>query len=153
MTVEIPVSDVVGLVDDEDAEAISRFRWYVKPGPNTTYARARIDGRFHYMHRLLLLCSMVDHANGDGLDNRRSNLRPCTAAQNGANSGSRGGTSQFKGVYWSARSNRWLAKIKVNGRPHHVGTFIDEDRAALAYNEMAVEFFGEFARLNPVETE
>jgi len=92
-----------------------------------------------------------DHKNGIPWDNRKCNLRAATINQNQQNQGKRrGGTSQFKGVYWSIYHKSWRAQIRVDRRKIHLGTFKTESLAALAYNEAASFHFGEFARLNIV---
>lgn len=78
----------------------------------------------------------VDHQNHDGLDNQRSNLRVVTHAQNLQNKrGSRNSTSVYRGVYWRADKQRWIAKARLNGRCHHIGAFRDEREAAQAVAE------------------
>jgi hypothetical protein len=111
-----------------------------------------------YMHReVWMLCSgcealLIDHKNGNGLDNQFSNLRAATKAQNQMNSRS---TRGYKGVRFSKRHGspgRWEARIGIGGRYQHLGTFDTAEEAAVAYNAKAVELFGEFARLNEVAT-
>lgn len=109
-------------------------------------------GRFRSlgMHRLILGVDdgvLVDHKDGDGLNNRRANLRPCTHAQNMFNRRlPRNNRSGFKGVYW--HKNRWYAKIQVDRKNIHLGAFTDVEQAAHAYDRAARIHFGEFARLN-----
>jgi hypothetical protein len=106
------------------------------------------------MHRIIAAAdddTCIDHINGDGLDNRRANLRPATRAQNAANRRPRaGGSSRFKGVHWSKADNRWVARIHSGGRDITLGRFLGEYDAARAYNRAAVRVYGEFAYLNPV---
>jgi HNH endonuclease len=92
----------------------------------------------------------IDHINGDCLDNRRENLRKATRSQNMANQPKIGGTwsSHYKGVTWFKQRQKWRAQIKIEGRNHHLGLFINEDDAAKAYDEAAFQAFGEFAHLN-----
>lgn len=91
---------------------------------------------------------MTDHINGDRLDNRRCNLRECTAKQNIANSKGRVGTSKFKGVSWDSSREVWISSIQHDGKTEHIGRFDDENEAAEAYDLRAKELHGEFARLN-----
>lgn len=148
----------VALVDGEDYDLVMQYQWHVAErvrqgrmyGP---YAAARIkceDGRSREvsMHTLLTGWPLTDHIDGNGLNNRRSNLRAATHAQNIRNGRSRGGTSQFKGVTWYPPSRRWRAAIMLNGKYNHLGYFADEAEAARAYDAAALRLHGEFARLN-----
>lgn len=88
----------------------------------------------------------VDHANGDGLDCRRSNLRVASHAENVRNARSRKGTSKFKGVSFS--KGGWRAALRVNYKTVHLGRFETEEEAAVAHDEAARRLHGAFARLN-----
>jgi HNH endonuclease len=91
----------------------------------------------------------VDHKSGDGLDNRRENLRICTSSQNQANRRKWQGTSsQFKGVGWVRRVGKWQAQLSVNRKGVHLGYFTDEVEAGMAYDSAAREHFGAFAFTN-----
>ena len=93
---------------------------------------------------------MVDHVNGDGLDNRKANLRICNDAQNRANSSRRKGTfsSKYKGVNWCKKLQKWVAGIGVNHKRVDLGYFVCEEDAARAYNVAAIKYHREFAQLN-----
>lgn len=136
----------VVVVDEEDYDLLSKFKWRLS---NKGYASATIS-----MHRLLAEAPKgkdVDHVNGDGLDNRKENLRICSRAQNVANTKKPtrkgGSSSKFKGVSWDKRVKKWSARVQPNGKSHRQ-YFDTEEEAARAYDEMAKEHFGEFARLN-----
>jgi hypothetical protein len=94
------------IVDDEDFELLSQFKWYaMKSGHNVYAARGGGKRRMELLHRLILGVTdskiEVDHINGDGLDNRRSNLRVATHADNQHNPGTpTNNTSGYKGVHW-----------------------------------------------------
>ena len=91
----------------------------------------------------------VDHIDHNGLNNRRSNLRLCTTAQNARNVFSyKGSTSKYKGVCWYKEGRKWAAKIKLNNKAYHLGLFEDETEAAIAYDKKARELHGEFGCLN-----
>lgn len=89
----------------------------------------------------------IDHINGDKSDNRASNLRLATAAENACNKSTyANNTSGYKGVSWSAKLGRWQASIKVGGKQSHLGFFDDPAKAHRAYSEAAHELHGDFAR-------
>lgn len=138
----------IALVDDKDFGLCSYYRWFYDHG----YARAHMDGHKIYLHRFLTDAPKgmhVDHKNGDKLDNHQSNLRVCTENENQRNVPKRShNTSGFKGVRYSF--GKWQAYILVNKRQISLGRFIDKIEAAKAYNEGAVKYHGEFARLNDV---
>ena len=157
----IPLSrGYVALVDDEDYESLSQHKWYAIVGRGgRAYARRAIrisvgQQKIVPMHRVIMGLTandprQVDHVNGNGLDNRRCNLRTCTNAENQHNQRPvRGGTSKYKGVSWHIDSGLWRAYISINKKIRHIGTFKTEIEAARAYDNMAREFFGEFANLN-----
>ena len=147
----------VTIVDDVDYEVLSQSSWYRQKARNTWYActHATKDGRptLVRMHTVILPgCVTVDHWDGDGLNNRRSNLRPATLSQNQQNSiKPRSNTSGFKGVNFVKRSGRWQANITVDGKARYLGTFDTKEEAARTYDEAAKEFHGEFARQNFTE--
>lgn len=144
-------------VDEPDLKLLGKYRWYADKGHNTYYAKTNIkqeDGKRKRlkMHQLLMRTPKgmhTDHINHDGLDNRRENLRVCTASQNQMNSRLRkGSTSKYKGVHWNKSKKRWCVRIKLNGKRKHLGYFTTEQEAALAYNKAAKEHFGKYANLN-----
>jgi hypothetical protein len=153
-TVEVRLSNGTStLIDAEDLHLTEGHRWHeVKPGGKTTYANAFIGpkkgGRWVYLHRLIMGepdCD-VDHRNGNGLDNRRSNLRLATRGQNIAN---RPGwaRSGYRGVEQHAPA-RWRARGAIGGKSCHLGTFGSPEEAARAYDRWARGHHGEFAWLN-----
>ncbi len=152
---EIPVGSAVAFIDDEDYDLVSRRKWYpFTPtcNPWLVYARASktkdYQTTYIYMHNLIMGRVQIDHKDGNGLNNVRTNLREATHAQNLANSTSRRGSSRFKGVSWYKRRGKWVAYVNCTGEHYHLGYFDDEVEAARAYDEKAKELFGEFARLN-----
>lgn len=107
------------------------------------------------MHRLLMTSptgTMVDHINGNGLDNRKENLRVVTNSQNLMNRGkNKNNTSGYKGVLWDKVRNKWIALIGFNNKNIYLGRFFTKNEAAFAYNAKAEELFGEFAQINIIE--
>jgi len=150
----------VALVDAADFEMLSHWSWSANLSHGAVYAATKVMSnglrRELSMHRMVALPDpeqLVDHRNGDSLDNRRDNLRSCTNTQNQRNRRAiPGGTSRFKGVSWHERGQKWSARIGVDGRWRYLGLFRDERDAALAYNATALAEFGEFARVNDIGT-
>lgn len=143
------------LFDDADRDVVMAHTWCVTSRRAelfyATTASRRPDGRptTLCMHRLLMGVPEVDHINHNGLDNRRSNLRPSTKMQNQGNSRPRsGGTSSYKGVSWHRRGRKWMALITVNQRHIYLGLFVSEIDAAAAYDAAARAAFGEYALPN-----
>lgn len=161
MVKAIPLSrGLVALVDNEDFERVSAHKWtasiQVKGGGAIRRYAFRSIGRRGprhnvLLHRFILDCPaglQVDHVNGDGLDCRRANLRFATNQQNNANRSKNPTHHPFKGVRPGRWGKGWTARITVNNRGIHLGTFETAEEAARAYDAKAVECFGEFARLN-----
>lgn len=157
MIATIPLSrGAVAVVDASDAALVDAYRWTVRPpGAKSTrwYAFTTLGGRTVYMHRLILGARSgqeVDHVNGDGLDNRRANLRLATRAQNEANKPKPAGrySSRFKGVYWDSAGRCWRTCLMVAKRTRYLGRFPDELSAARAYDAAARQQWGAFARVN-----
>lgn len=140
---------LVTLIDASDADAVLQYSWCAAPRNHTHYGQARIGQVGVYLHRFIMqppLAFVVDHVDGDGLNNRRNNLRVCTVGQNCYNLRTqRGGTSRFRGVYWSRGA--WRAQIR-DGRQIYLGTFTTEREAAEAHDAAARERFGEYATSN-----
>lgn len=135
------------LVDDEDYERIAAHKWHCRADRYVVRWNENHSGRIR-LHREVLGfpdARFIDHANGDPLDNRRANLRICTAADNARNSKAVAG-KLIKGV--QLINGRWRARIRINGHLTHIGSFTREWEAALAYDRAAREHFGEFACLN-----
>lgn len=144
----------IALVDDEDFELVSVFKWYATASNLTDYAVRNIEvspgtRRLLRMHTFLTGWQRVDHINGNGLDNRRSNLRQATETQNKRNRRKpKGSSSIYKGVGWQVYAQKWQAGITVNYKRIHLGLFENEEDAAKAYDQEARIRFGKFATLN-----
>lgn len=140
------------IVDEADFDWLNQWIWHVT---DKGYASHTINNRPQSMHRLILGTPkgmMSDHIDCDRLNNRRSNLRICNASENNRNRPSRKG-KLFKGVTWHKGSNRWQARIKFENKEYYLGIYNTKEEAAIAYNIMGREFFGDFFRPNPVEGE
>lgn len=151
MTREVPLSrGLVALVDDEDYSAVlAAGSWSARPRGSTTYAARHTGRTTQQLHTFLTGWPFVDHANGDGLDNRRANLRPATRSQNNANARLRpDSTTGYKGVTYIKRAGKWQARIRVDGHLHSLGYYADPEQAARAYDAAALEAWGEYARPN-----
>ena len=153
MSKEIPLTrGKVAIVDDDDFERMSKLKWKARRDRTGTWYAERNTGDQKFngigMHRMILdtAAPFIDHRNGDGLDNRRENLRPATHSQNQANRRRLPtNTSGYKGVTWNKKSAKWQAGIKVDGRSFHLGLHDTAQAAGDAYAAAAVRHFGEFA--------
>lgn len=151
-------SGEIALIDQSDLALVSSFTWYPHRMKGITrYAqtniqdRAKGDQRVRQMHRLILDLQpgqgTVDHIDGNGLNNQRSNLRLASQLHNNWNTRKRKGySSQYRGVHRD--QNRWEVCIYANRCRYRIGRFVSEVEAAMAYDRKARELFGEFARLN-----
>lgn len=137
------------IVDEEDFASLSQYVWLCD---TTGYARRYLGGgKYSHMHReVLQAAEIVDHINRNKLDNRRSNLRPCTRAQNAQNISTHRDkrTSKHKGVTFDKSRSRWSADIMAMGKRLRLGRFDTEEEAASAYRAAAVRLHKEFANVN-----
>lgn len=141
------------LIDDEDFDTLSKFRWFIDVrGYVVSSWRFNGTAGTHYLHRMIMNAPArmeVDHTNHNKLDNRKENLRVCTRSQNARNTHKHvGNTSGYKGVSIDSSRNKWQAHIKVEGRRINLGRFDDVLLAAKTYDLAAKKYFGEFAVLN-----
>lgn len=147
----------VAVIDDDDFTKVNQHKWHCN---NHGYAMSWFrtsDGKRSLvsMHRFILSTPkglLTDHINLDKLDNRKENLRVCTATQNECNKDlSKRNKSGYKGVSFDSRTGKWRVAIKANGKFLRLGRHKNILDAAREYNENAIKFFGEFARLNSLE--
>lgn len=148
----------VAIVDQDDYQMLSGYRWYAVPMGRNWYAMTSTSGSHVLMHRMLLgltdPAQTTDHANGDGLDNRRSNLRTCSHRENMWNCRMPvSNSSGFKGVHLHRLTGRWRAQIRNDGSSRSLGLFDSPEAAARAYDRAAFAARGQFARLNLVAGE
>lgn len=147
----------ITVVDDEDFETAFALNWRLIRKGNNLYAGRTVPktsglGRTTlYLHRFLNPgIPEIDHRDGNGLNNRRENLRSCTQRQNtcGFQHKRKGASSRFRGVSWDSDRSKWFAKIEVGDRQIALGRFDQEVEAARAYDNAAKEHFGAFASPN-----
>lgn len=147
------------LVDDDDFDNLFKFKWHFNKGyacRNGAKHNGRKDPAI-YIHRIVNKTPggfQTDHINGNKLDNRKKNLRIATNSQNQMNRKPKpNAASKYKGVTKCKISNKWRARIVVRKQTISLGLFTSELSAAIAYNKMAREKFGEFAKENLVRAE
>lgn len=149
------------VVDDEDFEWLSRTKWWAAKYRRAFYVHGKrrvstnnfktlkIHIEIMKHHNLHKEGKQVDHINGDGLDNRKINLRMCTNSNNIKNRGLlSSNTSGYKGV--TRVGKRWRARLTSNRKVMSFGCYKTKLEAAKAYNEAALKHHGEFARPNEV---
>lgn len=147
------------LVSADDRDLLSVV-WSTLKNKGYLY-RSVAAGKFRrevlYLHRVvysrvlgrpLVRCENVDHIDGDRANNQRENLRLATSAENSRNQKARCNVSGFKGVGHHARSGKWDARIRVDGRNKRLGLFDSVIDAAVAYDRAAVRYFAQYARTN-----
>ena len=134
-------------VDNEDFDRVKGINWC----HCTKYA---YNKTIKQMHRYIMNCPdnmVVDHINGDTLDNRKSNLRIITKQENSFNQKPRRGTSKHLGVSYDKSRGKWVAEIKHNYKKIFIGRFDTEHEAVVARDNKAIELFGDLARLNNID--
>lgn len=147
----IPLTqNACAIVDTKNLRLLNVHRWNLMAQRGLQYARRYVGRKIIYMHREIMNAPngmQVDHINGNGLDNRRVNLRICNSSQNQQNARKKkSASSQFKGV--GRHGKKWRARICINYKKMYLGRYKSEFMAASAYDQKAVELFCEFANLN-----
>jgi len=157
MTKEIPLTQgKTAIVDDDMYEYLNQWKWCAHKHRSTFYAvrgvKLRPFQKIIKMHRLILndpIGLLIDHQDGNGLNNTRENLRICTNVENLRNRGRQtNNKSGFKGVSWNKNKQKYHARIKAQGKYVHIGYYDNPIDAAKAYDEAAMKYFWEFARTN-----
>lgn len=151
------------IVDDVDYEFLMQWKWYFHKSNGYAVRGSRKSDAVNKrttipMHRVVLSRKLgysdfqdTDHKNQNKLDNCSGNLRPASRSQNSGNSKSHMGSSKFKGMSWDKCDKKWRAYIRFKGKKKSLGYFTDEVKAAEAYNNAAIKYFGEFAYLNIID--
>lgn len=158
-TVHVPLTQgKFATIDIEDWPRVSQFKWHAsRHRSGNWYARKKCvhaDGRIgvYGLHQFILGLApgtLVDHVDGEGLNNTRQNLRPATPGQNRTNTGAqRNNKVGYKGVTKRGRYDRWQASIGCQGKRYFLGRFTTPEAAARAYDAKARELFGPFAHCN-----
>lgn len=148
------------VVDEEDFERVSEYQWHAQWSPHakTFYGKTAYRDKYRtlivlHLHRFVLGTTndlvLVDHRDHDGLNCRKLNLRECDKSQNAANGRMRStNTSGYKGVSFYPQSGKWRAIICLHYKNISLGLHVEKIDAARAYDQKAIELFGEFAHLN-----
>jgi hypothetical protein len=148
------------LVDDSDFCRLNQYKWHMLKVRNSNYVsrKNKINGIWVnvFMHREILSPPkgvMIDHVDGNGLNNQKKNMRLCSHSQNMQNRRKHKLTySKYKGVVWNKKLNKWQSRILHENKRIHIGTFQNEIDAAKAYDKKSKELCGEFACLNFIDT-
>lgn len=153
--VEVPLSrGYVALIDESDAARVLAHRWSARPGGRTVYGQRSVrrpDGvrTKQSLHSFITGFAETDHIDGDGLNNRRSNLREASRGENKRNQRRyQSNTSGFKGVSWHRGHEKWSAYIGLDGKLRHLGYFLSAEEAARVRDDAARGLHGDFATLN-----
>lgn len=141
-------------IDEIDQDLILIARWK-KPNNRHIMESTTYYGR-QYLHLIIAkrmgldtVNFQIDHRDGNKLNNKRTNLRTATQIENSRNSKKRENTSsQYKGVSWDSRSQKWTADIELESGHKYLGSFHSEENAKDAYDKAALQYFGDFARIN-----
>ncbi len=145
----ILTNGMVAYVDAADYEELNRYTWHLASGG---YAGRHEKHKLVLMHRQIMNPPegmQVDHIHRNRLDNTRAHLRVCTRLENAQNRTKvTGAGSRHLGVLYNKSREKWVARIRVEGKYRQVGSFDNDEDAARAYDYAAVLHHGEFARLN-----
>ena len=143
-------------VDNSDFDLLDGWSWCVLSGNNNKlYAKRAVPNgagkqKFITMHSSIMKTPKgmeIDHIDGDGLNNQKSNLRICTHSENIKNrTKSKNNKSGFKGVCWNKEKKKWKVYISSNKKLFHLGYFLDKEEAYKAYCDACLKYHGEFSK-------
>lgn len=153
MTKEIQLTQgKIAIVDDDDFEIVEKMKWCTQRIGKKFYAVSKLFGKRIYMHSFIMKPPkgfVTDHADNDGLNNQRINLRVCTRSQNSANQAISGiNASGYKGIHWREHKKKYQVYICVERKIHYLGYYSNKEDAAHAYDKAAKKYFKDFAVLN-----
>ncbi len=143
------------IIDDQDYPIIAAYKWSLHKN-GCFYAVSR-QKKHMLMHRLILGITdpdiLVDHIDGNGLNNSRNNLRIATRSQNAINAGKQKGdySSKYRGVTFDKGTKKWRAYVQIDGKFVSGGRFSSEHDAVLSRDKLALKLHGEFARVNQIQ--
>jgi hypothetical protein len=139
-------------VDEDDFIKLNRYKWHynVKRKGDQGYAQRKSKNKIIYMHDFIVNCppnKIVDHKDGDSLNNKKENLRICTQTNNMMNKSIMSNNkSGYKGVHFHKQTGKWRAQIKVKGKIKSLGLFDNPEDASKIRNKAAKLYHGEFAK-------
>ena len=150
----------VAIVDDEDFEYLNQWKWCANNKNGKFYVVRNITASKNkqnsiFMHRFIMKPNkgmVIDHLDGNPLNNQKKNLRICTHSENMRNRNLYvNNTSGFKGVYWHKTTKKWMSYIRINKKSLYLGIYTCPIDAAKAYNDAALKYHGEFAHINKID--
>lgn len=157
---EISIKNIKILIDDDDFERLSKFKWSLGGGrtkDKNRYPCVSINGRTNYIHRMVLGLKkgdkrFIDHIDRNTYNNQKSNLRIVSRSQNRCNSDrEKSNKSGYKGIHWRPQNKKWYVQIAENGKVHYLGLYEDLNEAIRIYNEASLKYHGKFGFINNIK--
>lgn len=152
MNIKLTNSKLFAIIDEDDYLLIAAYDWWLRKDEFRNYVQTKIGRDSICIHQLILPAKqgfIIDHKDHNGLNNQRNNLRYATQEQNSFNRRMRlDNSSGYKGVSWAETSKKWRVQLQAGGTKRNGGLHNTKEEAALAYNKLAIRYFGEYATLN-----